>query len=101
MLGLRRRGRSSRCRDLERCRREILDIVEFMPSLNKAAFYGDPTVEDVLGRLHRRWEENGRAGEPIDYADSNELEQLLELARHYAGMPVWKAYRMFLERSGA
>ncbi|MET1128941.1 MAG: hypothetical protein ABWW70_06455 [Thermoproteota archaeon] len=80
-------------------RDRVLDIVDRMPQLNKAAFYSDPKVVALVETLHRRWSEHGNLNEPIDYATEEELEELLELARHYASLSPWEAYKILRERS--
>lgn len=80
-------------------REKLLEIVENMPQMNKAAFYSDPFVEPLVEELHSRWASNGYRGEPVDYATDEEAEKLLELAKRYASMPAWQAYRVFLERT--
>ncbi|MDM7275921.1 MAG: hypothetical protein P3X22_007420 [Thermoprotei archaeon] len=52
----------------------------------KAAFYSDPRVSTILGRLIEEWESEGRQGIPLDYASDEELEILHETARRYAYM---------------
>lgn len=77
----------------------ILSLVETAPQINKAAFYSDPYVEELIVELHSRWENAGHAGEPIDYATREELEKLLELAEYYVRLPFWKAYKIVKERT--
>jgi len=86
-------------RDSKDARERLLEIVENMPQMNKAAFYSDPLVEPLVEELHGRWARNSYRGEPVDYATDEEAEKLLELAKHYASMPSWRAYRIFIERT--
>jgi hypothetical protein len=83
----------------EELKGRILEIIENVPQMNKAAFYSDPYVERVVNELQQRWERANYEGEPIDYATDEELEKLYELALEYANMPEWKAYRLFIERT--
>jgi len=80
-------------------RERILALVETAPQINKAAFYSDPYVEEIITELHSRWEGAGYKGEPIDYATEEELRKLLELAEYYTRLPFWKAYRIVKERT--
>lgn len=82
----------------ENTRREVLEIVDNMPQANKAAFYSDPYVEQLVRELHERWARHGYSGEPIDYASEEEARELHRLAKRYASMPSWEAYRVFIER---
>ncbi len=91
-MPFRRPGRCSGRAD--ECKEKILLTVDGMPQLNKAAFYGDPTVASLVDELHQRWQRNGYQGEPIDYASEEELETLLEKAYYYSRLPAWKAYRL-------
>jgi len=79
-------------------RRRLLDLVENMPQMNKAAFYSDPDVERLVRKLHERWARNGYQGEPIDYSSDDEASRLYELAKEYASMPSWEAYKTFIRR---
>ena len=81
-------------------KQRILRLVEEAPQLNKAAFYSDPVVMALVENLHERWQRAGYEGEPIDYATSEELERLYELAEYYISLPPWKAYRILRERGG-
>lgn len=83
----------------EELKQRILEIVENAPQMNKAAFYSDPYVEELVNDLQKRWERANYQGEPIDYASDEELEKLYELALEYANMPEWKAYRIFIRRT--
>ena len=90
--------RRRRCMEREDCIQELLRLVDSMHEMVRAAFYSDPSVEELLGELYRRWEENGREGMPVAHATLEELRLLLGLAEEYSGMPPWKAYRLVEER---
>jgi hypothetical protein len=79
-------------------RRKILDLVDNMGQMNKAAFYSDPYVERLVEELHTRWAQNSYQGEPIDYSSDEEAEKLYALAKRYASMPSWEAYKLFIKR---
>jgi len=79
-------------------RRQLIEIVENMPQMNKAAFYSDPYVESLVQELHHRWASNGYQGEPVDYSSEEEAQRLYELAKHYASLPSWEAYKVFIKR---
>jgi len=69
---------------LENMKREIIDIVDnnWNPWV-KAAFYSDPEVDTILRQLYELWEKSGRAGIPLDYATSEQLEILYYKAHEY------------------
>ncbi len=87
-------------KNMELCIRQITEIVDNMDQIRKAAFYSDPKIEPLVEDLHERWKENDYKGEPLHYAKPKELELLLDLAKHYATIPLWQAYKIFMERSG-
>ncbi len=78
----------------QRLRDEILSIVELLDSPHLAVFYSSSRVRELLDALYARWEEANRVGEPLDYADCDELKVLLEEARRARAMPSWKALRI-------
>ncbi len=82
----------------EDIRRKLVDIVDNMGQMNRAAFYSDPYVERIVEELHRRWAGNGYQGEPVDYSSDEEATRLYEIARRYASMPSWEAYKIFIKR---
>ncbi len=64
----------------------------------RAAFYSDPEVERIVEALYIRWRENEHRGEPIDYANDEELELLYNLAKRYASMTPYEAYVVYMRR---
>ena len=84
--------------DPQRLKEEILSIVESLDQPRLAAFYSSHTVNEILERLYAAWEDRGRAGEPLDYADCEELERLLDEARRASRTPLWAAFRKLLGR---
>ncbi len=64
----------------------------------RAAFYSDPSVEDILNKLYERWTRNNNVGEPIDYATDEEVEILYKLAKHYASLTPYEAYTIYMRR---
>ncbi len=74
--------------NVERIKREIYRLIdESRNNLVKASFYGDPEVAAVLDRLYARWNKSGRVGEPLDYANKDELYFLLSKAREHSTNP--------------
>ena len=68
----------------EAIKREILDLIDsHWNNWVKAAFYSDPQVEPIMGRLVKAWRDNGEQGQPLDYATDEELMILLRAARRY------------------
>ncbi len=90
-----------RRRSPEQLRREIEFFLSTANEWVQAAFYGDPTVGRITETLYKRWEEAGRAGEPLDYATDEELRELHRLAQRYSRMTVYEAMRLVLERQEA
>ncbi|MCE4624684.1 MAG: hypothetical protein F7C35_02310 [Desulfurococcales archaeon] len=71
----------------EAIKREILELIDsHWNNWVKAAFYSDPQVEPIMGRLVKAWRENGEQGKPLDYATDEELMILLHAARRYYTM---------------
>jgi len=62
----------------------------------KAGFYGDPTIQIIMNRLYKRWEENNRDGRPIDYATLDELKIMARLAEKYYRTPSSEIQRQYL-----
>ena len=54
----------------------------------------------MLEKLYERWESAGRLGEPLDYADCEELALLLEEARRARSAPAWHALRVLMGLEG-
>ncbi|MEM1619307.1 MAG: hypothetical protein QXU52_00930 [Fervidicoccaceae archaeon] len=89
------RGRAKR----EELRRELVELIEeSRDSWIKAAFFSDPTVANLLEELHERWAGSGGVGAPLDYAEQNELEELVTRARRYSSMSSSEAARLVIER---
>ena len=78
---------------LEDLRSRLEALLSSLDEVRRAAFYADEKVAEILERLYVRWEEAGRRGEPIDYATSEELRQLLERLEDIASKPVWQLAR--------
>ncbi len=86
-------------RNPEDLKHELLAILDNFDNDRLAAFYSEPLVAQLLNTLYRRWEENSRRGEPLDYAKSSELEKLLALAKRIARLQGWEARRRWLSRA--
>ena len=84
--------------DKERLKEEILAIVDVLDQPRLAEFYSSDRVRDILERLYDAWEANKRRGEPLDYADCEELEILLHEARRASRTPLWAALRRLIGR---
>jgi len=71
----------------EELKRDIIRLIDENRSpWVKAAFYSNPEVSSILGKLIDLWESNGRRGIPLDYASEDELRVLHRLARRYASL---------------
>lgn len=84
-------------KNVESCIRRIIETVENMDQIRKAVFYSDPEVELLLENLYERWRLDNYRSEPLYYAKPSELEKILGLALYYATIPIWQAYKMFVE----
>ncbi|MET1102194.1 MAG: hypothetical protein ABWW69_06960 [Pyrodictiaceae archaeon] len=64
----------------------------------RAAFYSDPDVVAILDKLYERWYKSSQEGEPIDYANDEELRMLFDAAKRYARMSPYEAYALVSRR---
>jgi len=68
--------------------KQIIELIDDNENVNvKTAFYSDEYVIKTLEVLYQRWEENGRKSIPLDYANDDELIQLLKKAKYYYANP--------------
>ncbi len=87
--------------DQDRYREELRKEIEMLidesnDQWRKAVFYSDETVQRILDRLYGEWEKNNRAGVPLDYASTEELETLAALARRYSRIDSGLAMRALI-----
>jgi hypothetical protein len=80
----------------EEMREEIVRLIdESREPIYKVAFYSQEEVQEILGKLEKRWEESRRVGRPIDYATEEELEVLYKIAKRIASKTpeeLWAEY---------
>ena len=80
-------------------KREIIELIDNNPSpWIKAAFYSDPVVNAILDSLYKKWDENNRRGEPLDYASYDDLRVLHDKAIEYSRMSEDRARLLALRR---
>ena len=66
----------------DKAREELINLIdESRESIYKEIFYSRPEVRSIMDRIIEVWERSGRQGRPIDYANIDELKQLLRIAK--------------------
>jgi hypothetical protein len=66
----------------DKAREELINLIdESREPIYKEIFYSRPEVRSIMDRIIEVWERNGRQGRPIDYANIDELKQLLRIAK--------------------
>ena len=66
----------------DKAREELINLIdESKEPIYKEIFYSRPEVRSIMDRIIEVWERSGRQGRPIDYANIDELKQLLRIAK--------------------
>jgi hypothetical protein len=73
--------------------RDIIELIDENENLNvKLSFYSDATVNGLIKKAYKLWEDAGSKGIPLEYLDDRDLEELHIRAIYYYQNPLSFSY---------